>query len=326
MRRREFLGLVAMVAAWPLVARGQQHKVYKIGIFNPGSASMVIARADSAFLEALRQLGWVEGKNVAFEYRYADNRLEQLAELAGELVRLNVDVIVAMGTLAPLAAKQATSTIPIVMAATGDPIGSGLVTNLGRPGANVTGLSLMVPELGAKRLQMLKEVLPQLSRVAVLWNAANPYAARVFEETVAAARTLGIEVYSMEVRRPADFENAYKVITQQRPDALITVEDPLTVTHRKQIADFVAKHRLPSISGLREFVDEGGLMAYGADLADLRRRAASYVDKILKGEKPGDLPIEQPTKFELVINLKTAKALGLTVPPTLLARADELIE
>jgi putative ABC transport system substrate-binding protein len=274
----------------------------------------------------LAELGWIEGKNLVVERRYAENRPERLPELAAELVRLNVEVIVATGTLGPLAAKQATSTIPIVMTASGDPLGSGLVASLARPGGNVTGMSLMAPDLGGKRLELLKELLPRLARVAVLWNAANPYPAIVFKETQAAGRTLGIEVQSLEVRGPDDFDGAFEAARKQRPDALITVEDPLTFTYQKRIADFAVADRLPSLHGLRGDVVAGGLMSYGANIGDLFRRAAGYVDKILKGAKPADLPVEQPTRFELVINLKTARALGLTIPPTLLVRADEVIE
>jgi putative tryptophan/tyrosine transport system substrate-binding protein len=225
-----------------------------------------------------------------------------------------------------LAAKQASSTIPIVMTTAGDPLGSGLVASLARPGGNVTGMSLMAPDLGGKRLELLKEVLPRLARVAVLWNAANPYSALVFKETQAAGRTLGIEVQSLEVRAPDDFDGAFEAARQQRPDALITVEDPLTVNHRQRVADFTAGQQLPSLHGVREFAAAGGLMSYGASLADLIRRAAGYVDKILRGAKPADLPVQQPSKFEFVINLKTAKALGLEIPPSVLARADEVIE
>jgi len=274
----------------------------------------------------LRELGWIDGKNVAFERRFAENRLERLPELAAELVRLNVDVIVATGTLGPLAAKRATSTIPIVMTAAGDPLGSGLVASLARPGGNVTGMSLMVPDLGGKRLELLKELLPRLARVAVLWNAANPYPAIVFKETQAAGRTLGIEVQSLEARSLDDFDGAFEAAIKQRPDALITVEDPLTVTYQKRIADFAVANQLPSLQGFSEDVKAGALISYGANAADLIRRAAGYVDKILKGANPADLPVQQPAKFDLVINRKTAKALGLEVPPTLLARADEVIE
>ena len=246
--------------------------------------------------------------------------------LAADLVRHKVDVIAAAGTLAPLSAKQASSTIPIVMTSAGDPLGSGLVASLARPGGNVTGMSLMAPDLGGKRLELLKEVLPRLARVAVLWNAANPYSALVFKETQAAGRTLGIEVQSLEVRAPDDFDGAFEAARRQRPDALITVEDPLTLTYRQRVADFTAEQQLPSLHGVREFAAAGGLMSYGASLADLFRRAAGYVDKILRGAKPADLPVQQPSKFELVINLKTAKALGLTVPLTLQASAEEVIE
>jgi len=325
MRRRQFIALLGGAAVWPLAARAQQGgKVYRIGFFSAGAANTPHLRA--AFVETLRKLGWIEGKNVVFEYRYAENRLERLPELAEELVRLNVDIIVAPGTLAPLAAKRVTTTIPIVMANAGDPLGSGLVSSLARPGGNVTGLSLMVPDIGGKRLELLKDVLPRMSSVAVLWNVANPYPALVFRETESAARTFGIEVQSLEVRGPGDFDGVFENARLQHPEALITVEDPLTVNYRKQIVDFAATNRLPAIHGVREFVEAGGLMAYGASLSDLLRRAAGYVDKIFKGAKPADLPVQQPTKFEFVINLKAAKALGLTIPPSLLARADEVIE
>ena len=212
------------------------------------------------------------------------------------------------------------------MTAAGDPLGTGLVTSLARPGGNVTGMSFMAPDLGGKRLELLKEVLPRLTRLAILWSAANPYSALVFKETQAASRTLGIEVQSLEVRAPHDFDAAFETLRRQQPNALITVEDPLTFTYRRLIVDFAAGHQLPALHGLREYVTAGGLMSYGANLADPFRRAAGYVDKILKGTKPADLPVQQPTKFELVINLKTAKALGLTVPTALLDRADEVIE
>jgi putative ABC transport system substrate-binding protein len=285
-----------------------------------------MAATHDVFLDALRQLGWIEGKNVAIERRHADNRPERLNDLAAELVRLNVDVIVALGTLAPLAAKRATTVIPIVMANAGDPVGSGLVESLARPGGNVTGMSLMAPDLGGKRLELLKELLPRVSRVATLWNVANPYSARVFKEIQAAGQTLGVQIHSLEVRVPDDFAAAFEGLVAQHPDGLITVEDPLTVSSRKLIADFAARYRLPALYGLREFVEAGGLMSYGASLADLYRRTAGYVDKIFKGAKPADLPVQQPTKFELVINLKTAKALGVELSPMLLVRADEVIE
>jgi putative tryptophan/tyrosine transport system substrate-binding protein len=325
MRRRDFVTLIGTAAAlWPFAIRAQQTgKMRSIGFLNPGSETSSVA---SHFFDALAELGWIEGKNVVFERRYAENRVELLPELAAELVHLNVDVIAANGTLGPLAAKRVTSTIPIVMTAAGDPLGSGLVATLARPGGNVTGVSLMAPDLGGKRLELLRELLPRLARVAVLWNAANPYSANVFKETQGAGRTLGVDVQSLEVRGPDDLDGAFEAARKLRLDAMITVEDPLTFSNRKRIADFTTGQQLPSLSGLREFVADGGLISYGANLADLFRRAAGYVDKILKGAKPADLPVEQPTKFELVINLTTAKALGLTIPGTVIARADEVIE
>ena len=324
-RRREFITLLAgATAAWPIAARAQQAgNKHTVGILSAGVEN---AALNMVLVDALRELGWVEGKNIAFEHRYAENRLERLPGLAADLVRLKVDVFAAAGTLAPLAAKQASSTIPIVMTAAGDSLGSGLVASLARPGGNVTGMSLMAPDLGGKRLELLKEVLPRLARVAVLWNAANPYSALVFKQTQDGGRTLGIEVQSLDVRGPDDFDGTFEAARRLRPDALITVEDPLTGSHRKRIADFVVGQQLPSLHGIREFVAAGGLISYGANITDLSRRAAYYVDKIFKGAKPADLPIQQPTKFDLVINLKAAKTLGLDVPPALLARADEVIE
>jgi putative tryptophan/tyrosine transport system substrate-binding protein len=324
--RRELIAALGGAAVWPLPARAQvSERKYTIGVLTAGSEHAVVP-VNAAFYETLQELGWVEGKNVVFERRFAENRLERLPELAADLVRRKVDVIAAAGTLAPLAAKRATTTIPIVMMAAGDPLGSGLVASLARPGANVTGMSLMAPDLGAKRLELLKEVLPRLLLVAVLWNADNPYSVLVFKETQAGGRTLGIEVQSLEVRGPDDFDSAFEAARGLRPDALITVEDPLTADHRTRIAEFTSRQQLPSLHGIREFVAAGGLISYGANLADLFRRAAYYVDKILRGAKPADLPVQQPTKFEMVINLKTAKALGLELPASVLARADELIE
>jgi len=324
--RRKFIVTLSGAAVWPLAAGAQQGgKRYIVGIISAGGGDAQAALA-SAFRDGLRELGWVEGKNVVFENRNAEDRLERLPELTAELVRLKVDVIAADGTLASLAAKQATTTIPIVMTIAGDPLGSGLVASLAHPGGNVTGMSLMAPDLGAKRLEVLKELLPRLSRVAVLWNAANPYSALVFKQTQDGGRKLGIEVQSLDVRGPDDFDGTFEAARRLRPDALITVEDPLTGSHRKRIADFVAGQQLPSLHGIREFVAAGGLISYGANVTDLSRRAAYYVDKIFKGAKPADLPIQQPTKFDLVINLKAAKTLGLDVPPALLARADEVIE
>jgi putative tryptophan/tyrosine transport system substrate-binding protein len=326
MRRREFIGALGGATAWPLVARAQQPaKVFRIGALFAGGDYRSQA-AWAAFVEAMRELGWIEGKNFVFEHRFANNRLDRLSDMAAELVALNVDVIAAGGTLAPLAAKKATSTIPIVMQSAGDPLGSGLVTSLARPGGNITGVSLMAPDLGGKRLELLKEVLPRVSHVAVLWNAANPYSTNSFKETQSAAEILKVDIQSIGVKGPDDLSGAFQAIESQNPDALITIEDPLTVDLRQPIVDFASIHRLPAIYGLREFVQVGGLLEYGADLSDLLRRSAGYVDKILKGAQPRDLPVEQPVKFELIINLKAAKQINLQIPVLILARADEVIE
>jgi ABC-type uncharacterized transport system substrate-binding protein len=269
MKRREFITLLGgAVAAWPLAVRAQQAaKVYRIGFLSAG-AQVRPAKVWSIFVNELREVGWIEGKNIVFEQRYADNRLDRLPELATELVRLDVDVIVTVGTLAPLAAKRATTSIPIVMVNAGDPVRSGLVASLARPGGNVTGMSLMAPDLGGKRLEFLKEVLPRLSRVAVIWNANNPYSALVFDETQGAAKKLMIEIQSLEVRGPADFDGALATTTQNRVDALVIVEDPLTFNHLKKVAEFCINGRLAAMYGLREFADAGGLMTYGAGQAD----------------------------------------------------------
>jgi putative tryptophan/tyrosine transport system substrate-binding protein len=323
MRRREFITLIGTAAGWPLAVSAQQPtKIFKIGFIATGGVPLYM----NAFHDELQALGWIEGKNVIYEARYAENRLDRLPELVTELLRLNIDIIVAGGTPAPLAAKRATATVPIVMAGAADPLGSGLVASLARPGGNVTGLSPTGADLVGKRLELLKEVLPGLSSVAILWNADHPFSTLVFKETERAAQGLRIEVQSLEVRSPNDIDRALITAMRQNASALIAIEDPLTTDYRHQIADFAAENRLPAIYGLRMFVDAGGLLSYGADLADLYRRAARYVDKILKGAKPSDLPVEQPTKFELVVNLKTAKALGLAIPATVLATADEVIE
>jgi putative tryptophan/tyrosine transport system substrate-binding protein len=325
MNRRDTVFALLALGAAPLAVKAQQAgKVYKIGVLSAGGVPL--PERTAVFVQALRELGWVEGKNIVFESRYAEDRLDRLPELAAELVSLNVDVITTLGTLAPLAAKQATTTIPIIMGAAGDPLGSGLIASLARPGGNVTGLSMMVPELGGKRLQMLKEMLPAVSRVAILWNAANPYPGVVYKETERAARRLGIQLQSLEVRNPGDFRSAFDAAVRQHAGALLAVEDPLTIGQRTQIVDFAAKNRLPAMYGLREFVEVGGLMSYGVHFADLWRRSAGYVDKILKGAKPSALPVEQPTKFELVANLRAAKALGVTIPQSLLLQADEVIQ
>ncbi len=317
---------VALGLSVPLVADAQQvAKIPRIGLLSPFSPSDT-ALWHQAFRQGLRDLGWVEGKNISIEYRYSEGRADRLPDLAADLVRLKVDIIVAAVTTDALAAKNATRAIPIVMASAGDPVASGLVESLARPGGNITGLSQIAPELVGKRLELLKEIAPTLSRVAVLWNPQNPGSTLNWKELQLPARALGVQLQSLEVRSPNDFVNAFKDATRARAGALAIMPDSVFVTNLKRIADLAAKSRLPSIFHLREFADSGGLVAYGPDRSDMFRRAASYVDKILKGAKPADLPVEQPTKFELVINLKTAKALGLRIPPSVLVRADQVIE
>jgi putative ABC transport system substrate-binding protein len=326
MRRRDFVILLGGAAAWPLRARAQQPaKIPRIGLLSPFSSSDT-ALWHQAFLQGLRELGRVEGKTVVIEYRYAEGRNDRLPELIAELIRLKVDVIVTAVTSDTLVAKSATREIPIVMAAAGDPVATGLVESLARPGGNITGLSQMNPELTGKRLELLKEIIPELSSVAVVSNPEDPVSVLGLHEIQLPARELGIAVHSLLVRSPGDLDQALDQAVGTRVGALVIMPNPVFVTNLKRIADFATRNRLPSIFHLREFAQAGGLVSYGVDRSDLFRRAATYVDKILNGVKAADLPIEQPTRFELVINLKTANALGLTVPPSLLARADEVIE
>jgi putative ABC transport system substrate-binding protein len=333
MKRRDFITLVGgAVAAWPLAARAQQpKKVARIGVLNTGSlespeSSLVML---DVFRQGLRELGYVEGTNILIESRTADGKIERFADLATELVRLKVDVIVAANTPAARATQQATGTIPIVVPVMGDPVGDGLVASLARPGGNITGLTFLGPELLPKRLALLKQALPTVSRVAALWHP-GAYGERtmsnMMQETEAAARTLGVHLGLVAVQGPDELDRAFSTIAAERADALIVFPSPMLFTERKHIVDLAAKHRLPSMSMGREFVELGGLIAYGASITDLFRRGAGYVDKILKGVKPTDLPVEQPTKFELVINLKTARELGLTIPREFLLLADEVIE
>jgi putative ABC transport system substrate-binding protein len=320
--------LVLSLPAAPLAASAQQAaKVARIGYLAVDRAAS--PHMTEAFLQGLRDLGYVEGRNVVIEYRDAEGKLERLPALAAELVALKVDVIVAGGTPQAVAAKQATRTVSIVFAAAGDPVTSGLVTSLARPGGNVTGLSALTPELVGKCLEQLKQAVPRVSRVAVLWQP-GAYPERTAKDMLkgaeVAGRALGVRLQVVEARGPADFDRAFSDMTRARAGALTVLPSTMFIIERRRLVDLAAKTRLPAVYAYREFVDAGGLMAYGADLADLFRRAATYVDKILKGAKPGDLPIEQPTRFELVINLKTAKALGLTIPPSLLLRADQIIE
>ena len=329
MKRRDFIALLgsatAASAAWPLAVGAQTPpKIPRVG-FIAGSNPAATEHTFGAFQQRLRELGYVEGQSIALEVRWAEGRLERMPELVAELVGLKMDVLVAAVSTAALAAKKATRTIPIVMVAA-DPVGLGLVASLPRPGGNVTGLSFFNEAIIAKRLELLKELVPGLARVAVLRNPTVVVHATFWQDTEVAARKLGVALQPLDVRGPEGFEAAFAAATLGNAQALIAFDDALTIAHRPRIAGLAASSRLPAVYGYREFPDDGGLMSYGPNFADLYRRAATYVDKILKGAKPADLPVEQPTKFELVINLKTAMALGLDVPLQLQQLADEVIE
>ncbi len=329
MKRREFIALLggatAASAAWPLAAGAQTPpKIPRVG-FIAGASPTATGHTVGAFRQGLRELGYVEGQTIALEVRWAEGRMERIPELVAELVGLKMDVLVAGISQAALAANKATRTTPIVMVAA-DPVGLGLVASLARPGGNVTGLSVFNEAIIGKRLELLKELVPGLARVAVLRNPIMAAHATFWEASEVAARTLGVALQPLEVRGPEDFEAAFAAATRGNAQALIAFDDTLILAHKPRIVALAASSRLPAMYGLREFPDDGGLISYGPSFADLFRRAATYVDKILKGAKPADLPVEQPTKFELVINRKTANALGLTVPPTLLAQADDVIE
>jgi putative ABC transport system substrate-binding protein len=329
MERRTFMAmLTGGIVVAPLAAEAQQAaKIARIGYL---AANLTVSlHMNEAFRQGLRDLGYVEGRNVVIEYRDAEGKPERLPALAAELVGLKADVIVASDTPAALAAKQATRTLPIVFIGAGDPVTSGLISSLPRPGGNVTGLSLLAPELRGKRLELVTQAVPGVTRVAVLWQPGGlgeRTGKDQLKEVEVAARALGVRLQVVEARGPADFDRAFSDMTRARAGALTVLGSAMFANERRRLVDLAAKHRLPGVYGFREYVDAGGLMAYGPNVADLFRRAATYVDKILKGTKPGDLPVEQPTKFELVINLKAAKALGLTIPPSLLGRADQVIE
>ena len=324
--RRELLAALGGAAvAWPLAARAQQPgKLPTIGFLGTITPAVQI-RWTAAFVQRLRELGWIEGRNIAIEYRWAEGSSERAAEIVAEFVGQKVDVIVTGGTEYVHEAKQATSVIPIVFPNVGDPVGSGLVAGLARPGGNVTGLSIQGTDTVGKRVELLREVIPSLRRLAIMANVGNSAVVLEMREAQAAARTLGLEVTTLEIRRAEDITPAFEAF-KSWADALYICPDPLTNTNRVRINTLALGTRLPTISGVREQVEAGGLMSYGPNFPDLFRRAADFVDKILRGAKPADIPVEQPTKFDLVINLTTAKALGLEVPPTLLARADEVIE
>jgi putative tryptophan/tyrosine transport system substrate-binding protein len=325
MRRRAFVTLLGAAAAWPLAARAQQPAklptVGYLGSATPATQGHLVA----AFVQRLRELGWIEGRTIAIEYRWAEGRTERAAEIAAEFVRRKVEVIVTSGTAVIVAAMQATSVTPIVFAAAGDPVGTGLVASLARPGGNVTGLSIQQTDVASKRLELLREVVPGLRRLAILANVGGPAVVLDMREVQATARTLGLEVITSEIQRGEDIVPAFEALNG-RADALYVCIDPLVITHRIRINTLALAAQLPTTHASREFVEAGGLMSYGANFPDLYRRAADYVDKILRGAKPGDIPVEQSTKFDLIINLTTAKALGLTIPESFLVRADGVIE
>jgi putative tryptophan/tyrosine transport system substrate-binding protein len=327
MDRRTFLTTIAGLVAAPLRAEAQPAKVFRIGILGtyPPTAPE-FAHLWEAFAQGLRERGYEEGQNLAIERRFVEGKVERLPELAAELVRLNVSVIVAGGQPPPVAAKRATATIPIVMTNFSDPVGLGLVTSLSRPGGNITGLALLTVELVGKQLQLLKEAVPKVSRVAFLTNPSNPGAALQLRDAETAARSLGLQLQVLEAQRPDELAAAFAAMDRERAGAVLLPGDSLFFYYRAQIADLAIKSRMPALFAPKEFAEAGGLMAYGANIADLYRRAATYVDRILKGANPADLPVEQPTKYDLVINLKTATALGLTIPRSLLQRADQVIE
>jgi putative ABC transport system substrate-binding protein len=326
MRRREFITLIGGAAvAWPLAARAQQGKVWRIGFLEAFAAAQNAPNID-AFRQGMRQRGYIETQNYVIEYRSADGRTERYPALAAELVRLNVDLIVTRGTPASIAAKNATATIPIVMAASGDPLGTGLVASLARPGGNVTGLSGFTSDLLAKRLEILREAVPSIKRIGLLHNMGNPVAPRQWEELKAAAPILGIEPLLLDVRSPDDLPRVFETAAAQRANAIVVGNDTAINVKLPLVIELAAQHRLAATYLARQFVDAGGLMMYGVNYPDLYRRAATFVDKILKGAKPAELPIEEPVKFDLIVNLKAAKALGLVIPETFLTRADEVIE
>ena len=322
-KRRAFITLLGGAAAWPL-ARAQQSAMPVIGLMGAGSAAAQ-SHLTSAFLQRLRELGWTEGRELRIEYRWAEGRPQRFAEIAAEFVRLKVDLILTHNTPPTLAAKQATSVIPIVFATAGDPVGTGIVASLARPGGNITGLSGQAADTAGKRVELLRELIPDLRHLAILADVDSPFTTRDVDETQGAARTLGLEAIAFEIRRREDIAAAFKAL-QGRAQALYVSTGPLAFVNRTRINTFALAARLPTMHGVREPVEAGGLICYGPNWPFMWGRAADFVDKILRGAKPADIPVEQPTKFELVVNLSTAEALGITVPPTLLARADEVIE
>jgi ABC-type uncharacterized transport system substrate-binding protein len=317
--------LAGLIAVAVTAGAQQPKKVPRIGFLGVASLSATSARIE-ALRHGLRELGYVEGKNIVIEYRWAEGKIERLPDLAAELVRLKVDVIVTSSAAPTRAAKEATTTIPIVMANDNDPVGSGHVASLARPGGNITGVSTLAPGISGKQLGLLKEIVPKLSRVAVLGTSTNSGYAQVLREVELAAGTFGVKVQYLDVLDPKDIETQFRTAAKGRADAVLVMNSPVFIAHRKQVTDLAVKNRLPAIYYSTEFVEDGGLMGYGVSFTDLYRRAPTYVDKILKGAKPAELPVEQPTKLEFVINLKAAKQIGLTIPPNVLARADRVIK
>jgi ABC-type uncharacterized transport system substrate-binding protein len=324
MKRREFLAFLGVVAALPLDASAQS-KIPRIGFMGNSTAALEANLLD-AFREGLRELGYEEGRTIVIEYRWADGKYEQFPVLVAELVAAKVDAIVTAGTPAALAVKRATTIVPLVMVAVGDPIGTGLVSSLARPGGNLTGLSSIAPDLEGKRLQLLREVVPALSHVAMFINSLNPFHVSSMRQARDAAQTMGIKLQLHDIRKSEDLDDAFAAIRKERPDALLILADRVFLHNRHRIVDFTIEQRLPNVNAYKELVEVGGLMSYGPSYEDMHKRAAIYVDKILKGAKPADLPIEQPSKFTFIVNLKAAKALGITVPSQLLGLVDQLIE
>jgi putative ABC transport system substrate-binding protein len=322
LKRREFITALGGAMAWPLAARAQDtKKIPRIGVLWPNPpATFEFMR------QGLKERGYIEGQSIRFEFRWAEGKLDQLPELARELVSIPVDVIVTLAPPATVAAKNASQTIPIVFVAIGEPVASGLVTSLARPGANLTGTTRMLPEMSTKHVELLKATVPSLSKLAVLWNPMNTSHRPALQAVEAVARSLSLQIHPLEVRGPAELDGVFAAISRERADGLLFIADPVFFINLKRMADFVTSSRLPAIANFVEFPKLGGLMGYAPSIPDEFRHAAGHIDKILKGAKPADLPVEQPTKFQLVINLKTARALGLDVPPTLLATADEVIE
>jgi putative tryptophan/tyrosine transport system substrate-binding protein len=319
-RRRQFLLAIGALLVAPCVAQAQRAtKPYRIGVLQTEESQTLLQ-------QSLRELGYVEGRDIVFEFRNTEGRSERLDDFALDLVRLKVDVIVAVNPAGVLSAKRATATIPIVMTNTPDPVQLGLVASLARPGGNITGTTTLSVDLSLKQLELLKEAVPRASRVALLWNPDNPWHRATVKALQARSGPLGLQLQAIEVRGPDAFDSAFRAMATERAQALLVLADPMTFFHRRRLADLAIRHRLPMMGSLRGNPEAGSLMSYWADRTDVSRRAASYVDRILKGAKPGDLPIEQPTKFELIINLKTAKAVGLTIPQSLLLRADEVIQ